>query len=320
MKQKWIKNGSFLIICALMTFVYFQTKEEPEIDKEVVITDFDGYREVVYMDEDSLLIPVTYALQQSPNIEDDVLQVFTLMKDPGNLKTSLQSIIPKEASLLSASIDDNGILNLNFNQGLDKLQATHELRFLEATSYVFCQLDGIEGVTYAMEGESLNCLPNGKITLSAPIDEGLGINNFETSDSLLHHTMPMQVYFAKTIENQEFYVPITKRVSNTASLDEQLNGVLGEISVSSTLNQASPLEPLELLEGSSLENGHLCVNLNAMVLLDETTLDEEVYDLLLLSLSALPGVEEIAIQVQGQEMNMPESQKVSEIVYNVVKI
>ena len=32
------------------------------------------------------------------------------------------------------------------------------------------------------------------------------------------------------------------------------------------------------------------------------------------------GVDNISIQVQGQDIEMPQAQKVSEIVYNVVKI
>lgn len=320
MKQKWIKNGSFLILCALLTFVYFETKPSDKVDKEVVVKSYDGYRQVVYMDEDHLLIPVTYTVNTSADIQDDVLEVYTLMKDPGNLRDYLCSVIPAQANLLDANVDEQGILCLNFDDGLTDLSASDELRFLEATSYVFCQLEGINGVQYALNGEVLNYLPNGKISLSAPLNQTLGINNFETSNGSLHHTKPMLVYFAKTIGDEEFYVPVSERVASDASLDEQLNGILGEISVSSTLTKASPLASLELLDGSFLENGHLSVNLNSMALLDEVTIDEDVYDLLLLSFSSLEGVEEVSIMVQGEEINTPDVEKVSDIIYNVVKI
>lgn len=320
MKQRWIKNSAFLVMCALLTFVYFETKETPKVDKEVVVTDFDSYRQVVYMDADRLLIPVTYAVKDTQDLKSEVQEIFTLMQDPGHLNHTLHSIIPQQTTLLDVNLDENGILNLNLSEGLDNLSSADELRFLEATSYVFCQLDGVNGINYMKEGEVLRQLPNGKITLSAPVDATLGINNFETSDGILHHTTPMLVFFAKSIDGEEFYVPVSKRVSEEASLDDKLNDIIGEISVTSTLSQATPLEALELLDGSSLENGHLSVNLNAMVLLDETTIDKEIYDLLVLSFSEMQGVDDISIQVQGQDIEMPQSQKVSEIVYNVVKI
>jgi Sporulation and spore germination. len=320
MKQKWLKNGVFLTMCALLTFVYFETKETPKVDKEVVVTDFDGYRQVVYMDQDRLLIPVTYAVNETQDLKSEVQEIFTLMQDPGNLKNTLRSIIPQQTTLLDASIDENGILNLNLSAGIENLASVDELRFLEATSYVFCQLDGVNGVSYLKEGQPITCMPNGKITLQGPLNKTLGINNFETSNGILHHTEPMLVFFAKTIEGEEFYVPVSKRVATDASLDDKLNDIIGEVSVTSTLSQASPLEALELLDGSNLEDGHLSVNLNAMALLDERTLDDDVYDLLVLSFSSMNGVDNISIQVQGQDIEMPQAQKVSEIVYNVVKI
>lgn len=317
--QKWLKNGSFLLMCLLMTYVYFQTKETPVVDKEVVVTSYDGYRQVVYLDSDRLLIPVTYPVNQTASIEDDVKQVFLLLKDPGELKGSLQSVIPEDVTLLDVELDQ-GVLRLNFSSQIDQLKAQDELRFLEATSYVFCQLDGVDSICFARDGELLEKLPNGQITLSEPINSSLGINNFETTSDALHHTLPMTVFLSKTIGKEEFYVPVTKRVASEATLDERLNDILGEVSVSSTLQQASPLKSLEVLEGSTLEDGHLSVNLNAMILLDETTIDQEVYDLLLLSLSTMQGVDEISIQVQGQPIDTPEPQKVSDIIYNVVKI
>lgn len=320
MKQRWIKNGSFLIMCALLTFVYFQTKDTSLVDKEVVVTSYDGYRQVVYMDEDHLLIPVTYQVNSAESLEADVTRVFNLMKDPGNLKENLHSVIPEHTTLLDAKIDEEGILSLNLSQEIENLATADELRFLEATSYVFCQLDGINGVRYQKEGEVLSKMPNGNITLSSPVTLNLGINNFESSNQALHHTTPMLVFLAKTIGNEEFYVPVSKRVLEDATLDEQLNDIIGEVSVTSTLRQATPLRSLELLDGSTLENGHLSVNLNAMALLDETTIDQDVYDLLVLSFSSLDGVEDISIQVQGQDIDLPQSQKVSEIIYNVVKI
>lgn len=320
MKQNWIKNISFLVMCALLTYVYFETKDTNVIDKEVVVTSYDGYRQVVYMDEDRLLIPVTYEVKQSADFNEEVSRVFLLMKDAGNLSEQLHSVMPEGLSLNQATLDEDGTLYLDLSSELNNLKTEDELRFLEATSYVFCQLEGVTGVKYAINGESLTKLPNGKINLSEPLNLSLGINNFETTSENLHHTVPMLVYLSKTINDEEFYVPVSKRVSKDESLDEKLNDIIGEVSVSSTMKQASALETLELLDGSSLENGHLLVNLNAGILLDETTIDQEVYDLLLLSFSRLDGVEDISIQVQGEDMTTPETQKVSEIIYNVVKI
>ena len=44
------------------------------------------------------------------------------------------------------------------------------------------------------------------------ITNQLGINNFEASTNYIYKTTPVVVYNTETINNKEYYVPVTKRI------------------------------------------------------------------------------------------------------------
>ena len=82
----------------------------------------------------------------------------------------------------------------------------------------------------------------------------------------------------------------------------------------------SLIENVQVLDGSYLENGHLYVNMNEAVLFDETTINTDIYDLLLLSFSQIEDVSEVTILVNGEIIETRDVISVSSLVYNTVKI
>ena len=136
----------------------------------------------------------------------------------------------------------------------------------------------------------------------------------------MYDTDGIVVYYAKHVNNEEFYVPMTKRISSQSNLEEKLSAIVSEVSVTSTLNQVSLLEGVCVLEGSYLEDTHLYVNMNDVILLDETSINQDVYDLLLLSLCEMDGVEEVTILVDGTKLETRETISVSQIAYNILKL
>ena len=320
MKTKWIRNSITLGMCFLTLLVYNRLNNKQQVEKEVVniINDSLMFAQVVYIDNDDTLIPVSYQINEKNDFNEYVLTVFNLMK--GSDIKGLNSIIPIDLSLQSSVLNENGLLSLDFSSALEQINSENELRFLEGMVYVFTQFDEVNNIMFSMNGEPLVTLPSGNISIKATMDQSLGINNFETSEGQLHRTSSVVVYYNKQIGNEEFYVPMSKRVTIDYSLDSKVSEIIGEVSVSSTVSQVSSLNSIELLGNSSLVDGILNLNLNSEALLDEITVNQEVYDLLVLSLSQIDGVNKIQIQVHGIEIPMSQVMDVSNIIYNVVKI
>lgn len=315
MKRKTIRNCSYLMLCILLGYSYFLSKKDADIQKEVNIVDYQDYRQVVYMDEDHVLVPVSYVLEEFPTIQSEAFELFSLMKNPGELSEYLGSVIPQNMQLESVILNDH-ILQLHLNH----LNVQDELRFLEAITYVFCQLDGIEGLELYLDDTKMTKFPEGTIMFENQLNDQLGINNFESTTTHLYQTKPVTVYYSKMIKNQELYVPVSKRVYSNYSLQEILETIVSEISVSSTLKKVSLIENVQVLDGSYLEDGHLYVNMNEAVLFDETTINTDIYDLLLLSFSQIEDVSEVTILVNGEIIETRDVISVSSLVYNTVKI
>lgn len=320
MKKQWIKNGLFCLLCLITLGGYLFGRNTSQIDKTVSVESEGNYHQIVYEDKDHMLIPITYQIEVDSSQTEDLKQVFALMKSPGSLSEYLVPFIPDDLQLISTNLNEHGVLNLDFSSAIDQITKDQELRFLEGLVFVFGQFEGVESITLSMEGNPLTSLPQGEISLNEPLTQELGINNFESSTRDLHHTTSVVVYYAKKIGNEELYVPVSKRLKIENDIQETLNDVLDEVSVTSTLTTASCLDDVVVLDGSSLENGKLLVNLNSAVLLDESTINQDIYDLLILSFSHLEGVEQIALQVQGEDLGSGQASHVSEIIYNTIRM
>ena len=303
------------MLCILLGYSYFLSKKDTDIQKEVSVVDYQTYRQIIYIDEDHILIPVSYVIEEFPTVQSEAFELFHLMKDPSELSDYLSSVIPKNTQLETVVLNGD-ILQLH----VTNLNVKEELRFLEAMSYVFCQLEGVEQIEFYIDHQKLSYLPEGQIMIDSLLTKQLGINNFESGTTHLYQTKPVTVYYSKTIGQQELYVPVCKRVDASYSLQELLEVIVDEVSVSSTLKKPSLIENAQILEGSYLESGHLYVNMNDAVLFDETTINQDVYDLLLLSFSHIEGVNEVSILVNGQTLETREVVEVSNIIYNMVKI
>ena len=319
MKSRTIKSIMTLGVCMFALFIYLRYNKDSKVEKNVVsiVDETTTYRQVVYKDSDNTLVPVMYKVSESTSISEDIFKVFTLMKNPK--VTGLYSIIPTDLTLESCSIE-NGVLNLNFSSAIADITTYEELRFLEGIAYTFMQYEEVSGVTLSNNSIQLNSLPTGNIIFNEPLDESLGINNFETSSKDLYKTTNVTIYYTKNIDGEEYYVPVSKRVSIDEGINGKLNEIIGEVSVSSNVDKASTLNNIEILDGTYLEDGILVLNLNSEALLDELTVNPEVYDLLILSLKSIENIDVVKIQVYGVDVNINQSMDVSSIVYNVVKI
>ena len=102
---------------------------------------------------------------------------------------------------------------MDFNKELLNVNEYLEESMIEAIVYTLTETNGINNVYISVDGDALKELPNSKKQLSYPLTRGYGINkkyditNFNDIDKTT-------IFFAKSNNEEIYYVPITK-ISNT---------------------------------------------------------------------------------------------------------
>ena len=152
----------------------------------------------------------------------------------------------------------------------------------------------IEKVNLKIDGNDISTLPNSTVPASC-ITNQLGINNFEASTNYIYKTTPVVVYNTETINNKEYYVPVTKRIeTNENDIDTK---------VSIMLNEMDYDKPLSLVDQCSLQDGTLSIHLAANILNDNESIDNTLYNRIVKSASHLENVKKVSLFVDNQEID-----------------
>lgn len=214
----------------------------------------------------------------------------------------LYPVLSENLEVLNVDLNDN-VLTINFN---DELYSNNALDIIETLAYTMTDYSEVETLEIQIEGENLSYLPNSDIPLSA-LSSSLGLNNFEeiSGTAYLHNTIPIMIYQNKTINGYNYYIPTTYRIDENITLLEQVNIVLSYIQ--------DNIQALDAI----LTDGILTIELDSNILLDSETIDKDLENLIVLSLTTLEDVDSIDIMIDGQSISTIET---SELEYNYVKI
>ena len=309
-----------MICCFVLCVGYLYMKKGSEkvgIESEKNAED-TNYQEVVYEDEDHLLIPVQIAME---NLQDhEMIQtLLQQMKQTSSSYPHLHSVFKEGLDVLGVTLQEK-VLTFDFNDQLLMLNQEETIRLLEALTWTFCNEDSVDSIRLTCNGQQVSRTNNSMVRLDQNYDRSLGMNNFETTSAYLHKTSPLMVYGSKQIDQTTFYVPVTMRLDEKdLTMQEKVNLILKNNFVSLNLDENKVLSNLQALDGTLLQDGCLTVNLNDKALLDEASIDPQVSDLLILSLKQIEGVETIRFEVEGVAIGEDESVSKT-IVYNPIKM
>lgn len=320
MKVRIIKTLLVCSLALLIGYVYFKNDDLIEVPvSNIIYNENKLYKEIVFQDESQTLIPVNIEIEKKDTIEQEVAMIINLMKtEPVKFK-GLYPVIESNIILNNIQIKD-GLLTLDFSDGLMQLSKSNSLNFIEALTWSLCNYKDIQSIHLTCNNNEVTNLPESYISLTQNYDHSLGLNNFETVNAYLHQTSSLVVYGTKFINGQMFYVPMTRRVNDSSlSLIEKVTALFTQGSITSLLEKNKVLSGLEVLEGTRIEDGRLVVDLNDQALLDEMSLNPQIADLLILSLKQIEGVETIGFEVNHESVG--EDEIVSkEVVYNLVAL
>lgn len=295
MKKK-IGVISVLIIClTFVSYIYLQKDTESEKNTDVYL------RTMVFKDKDNELIPISVNFHSQVELEEEVRNCIDFMKSKELMSYGLYPVLSEDLEVESVDVKDK-LLTINFN---DQLYSNQDaLDIIEALTFTMTDNQDIRQLKLQIQGEDVSYLPNSTIPLSSLTHE-LGLNNFEETSQLLHQTIPVMVYHQKIINQYSYYVPTTMRIDENESLESQVQTILSYVQ-----------SKIHLLD-AKLENGLLTINIDSNVLLDNEKIDQNLEDLIVLSLSSLKDVKDVEIKINGEDVRTKQS---SQIEYNYIKI
>ena len=286
---------SLLIIClTFVSYVYLHNDETQESEDVYLKT-------VVFKDEDNELVPVSVNFHSQVELEQEVKNRIDFMKSNELTKYGLYPVLNQDLEVLSVSLN-NKVMVLNVNDHLDA--NNDDMDILEALTFTFTDYDEVEQLKLQINGKDITSLPHSDIPVSY-LSQDLGLNNFTETYTILHETIPVLAYHQKVIANQSYYIPVTLRINENDTVEEQVKTILNQVQGNIQLINAS------------MNNGVLTVELDSNILLDNEKIDQSLEDLIVLSLSTLKNVKDVQIHINNENVRTKES---SIIEYNYIKI
>lgn len=283
-----------LVFCLLFVGVYSLFSSKDEEKEEFYL------KTVVYRDKDNTLVPVSLNFMNQMDIEEEVLNRIDMMKSDELSAKGLYPLLSPDLKVNHIDLDQK-VFTLDFN---DVLYANRDaLDIIEALTFTLCDYDEVDSLKLQVNGKDIDTIPNSDITVSS-LTHSIGLNNFDETTYLLHHTYPVMIYHIKEIEDHNYYVPTTTRINETVPIKEQVSTILSLIN--------SQIKCID----ATLTNNKLDVVLDPSLLLEDGTIDKDLLNMMTLTLSSIKDVKKVNIEINNESLV---NEKVSSIHLNYIK-
>ena len=303
------------IFCCISLSVILPTNQESILSFEQE----ESVLQVYLMDEEHLLVPVALAQEQD---KDSERQIEVMMQYLCN-RQELEGFrgFFKEDSILETVSVKNGTATLNFNEKFTAYDPKDELKLAESIVWGATQFSDVKNVVLQLQGKELSEMPQAKTPLKQPLDRSIGIKHFETSSSYLHDSASLTIYGIKKISGQTYLIPRSRRVSleTMASVQSQVEAVIADLSVSSTLN--STMKDHEVgIETNA--DGVVSVSLDESIFGSDRMIKKDDVNELVLSLCSLPSVTGVQLLCGEEEKACTANEVLTaeNMIYNVIDL
>ena len=218
------------------------------------------------------------------------------------IPNGFKALIPSDTEILDISLTDD-ILTLNLSKEILSINALYEERMIESIIYSLTNIDGVNKIVLKVEGIVLDKLPNSGKSLPNILDRNYGINknyNLINTNNVDSYT----VYYVSKIEDESYYVPITKYVNSNGK--EKIKIIIDELSSSPIYeeNLMSFLSSDVSLIDYKIENDILSLNFSDSIFIDKNKSDilEEVIYTIGLSFYDTYNVKDVSLLVENEEI------------------
>lgn len=294
-----------------------KTAAAPESQESITTT-------LYLIDSNGYVVAQQLSLPKTQSVAKQALQY--LVEDgpvAGMLPNGFRAVLPADTQVDLDVKDGKAIAD--FSEEFLSYKPEDEKRILESVTWTLTQFDSINKVEIRVNGEKLKEMPvNGTPIHPEGVSRTNGINADGIAIADITNSHPVTVYYMAQKENGYYYVPVTRRVSNTERDDvtavvKQL--IQGPGSHSQLVTGF--LGDVKLLNDPVIEKGKVTLDFNEAVLgsVGKNVISEGVLNALVLSLTEQPDIQSVAITVNGKSELVKESgEPLTEPVTRPVKI
>lgn len=208
-------NKIFVSTLVFGLLVLFYLVPSPSFDMEVVEEENKkGKENVVYLlDEDNYVSRVISYYEES-DIEALIREKIKILINGDKSLGKFYSLIPKNTILKDVKVEKDSVY-LNFNKEFLNVNKYLEESMIEAIVFSLTEINGINNVYINVDSEKLTKLPKSGREIPYPLTRSFGINKKYDLNNL-NDIDKTTIFFVKSSDEIEYYVPVTK-VSNTSS-------------------------------------------------------------------------------------------------------
>lgn len=272
------------------------TETSGEEQVEAVMTD------LYLIDKNGLVVGQSLPLPKTNSVAKQALEYLVADgKISDILPNGFRTVLPAGTNV-DVDIQDGKAI-VDFSEEFKNYQASDEQKILQAVTWTLTQFDTVDSVELRVNGYPLTEMPVGGTPIS---EDGLtradGINTGFADVVDVTNTRPLTVYYLAQGLDNYYYVPVTTRVSNLE--EDNIKAVIDQLVEGPTL-EASLMTVLDgdalLLDDPTIKDGVVTLNFNEEILGNSETkeISTETLQSLVLSLTEQPGIESVAVMVNG---------------------
>lgn len=332
--KKFMKKRFFIFlfpvvaICITVGALVFSNKNDGLEQSFVVDVKKDQtYRKVYMLDSDNYLVPLTFAFDSKEILADDIRYVISMLRDESPLTEKGYSPLLNENVKIQGIDLENNILNIDFSQEFNEYDVSKEEQIIESLTWTMMQYDEVSGLTISVDGHKLETLPQSGNILPNVLDKTIGINKYYDTTGNIYNTTSITVFYEKENFGETVYVPVTRRVIQEENEKMSVyNAMKEDISVMSGLKRIDVIDLIDEEVSINFENEELNVSLVDEALMEEGIIDNEIYELLIMTYSDLNNINvSFVFEVDEEEVSVNGYKKgedfnVGSIIINEVEL
>ncbi len=280
------------------------------------------YRRVYTISEDNeYVVPLTVSYEKYDSVDEEIYHVLSILKEGSNLTKNEDYTYTLASNVKINSIDlDNRVVSIDFNEDFIAYPVAKERKILESLVWTLSCFDEVDGVILSVDGLVLEKMPVGNTPLPDVLTKEIGINYFLGDGFNLYDSVDVINYY----ENEKgMYIPVTRRVSSDLSVSNLLNSMYNDVLSSTGLKVPSILSSLDIVDISDGGND-IIIDVDDKALFDESSVKEEVYEFVVLTLNELNDLSvSVSFTYNGESLQVSGYEKavtVNGIYYNDLKI
>ncbi len=260
-------------------------------------------RDLYLIDRNGMVVSQTLPL---PKTESTAKQVMEYLVADGPvaeiLPNGFRTVLPA-GTTVDVDIKDGKAI-VDFSEEFATYDAKDEKKILQAVTWTLTQFESVKSVELRMKGQQLNEMPvNGTPIGKEGLSRQDGINLDDSTAVDITNTRPVTVYYLAQADDEVYYVPVTRRISNKEQDD--VAAVVKELADGPGMIKglASAFTgDVKLLEAPKVEDEVATLNFNESILGsdEKSIITDAALQSLVLSLTEQEGIKSVSVLVDGK--------------------